>query len=215
MKNLAIFNFNANKVRIDTKQKQIMFCLVDICNILGIKDRSQIRQRLNPRGMYLIPTPTNSGVQKTYYVNEPNLYRVILRSDKPIAREFENWVCEEVLPSIRKTGVYSAVDKPVVVQEHTRALPTGKKEIVLSEKAKTEIGGIVKSCLGGFQARIDEKELAHRIVVLVTAFNFKAQHDTLIREANELRYQAEQREKQARELERVAEEIENIERKAC
>lgn len=38
-----------------------------------------------------------------------------------------------------------ATDKPVVVAEHTRALPSGKKEIVLSEKAKTEIGGIVKA----------------------------------------------------------------------
>ena len=37
-------------------------------------------------------------------------------------------------------------DKPVIVSEHTRALPSGKKEIVLSEKAKAEIGGIVKSC---------------------------------------------------------------------
>lgn len=38
-------------------------------------------------------------------------------------------------------------DKPVIVSEHTRSLPSGKKEIVLSEKAKTEIGGIVKSCV--------------------------------------------------------------------
>lgn len=35
----------------------------------------------------------------------------------------------------------------VNVREHTRSLPSGKKEIVLSEKAKTEIGGIVKSCM--------------------------------------------------------------------
>lgn len=38
-------------------------------------------------------------------------------------------------------------DKPVIVSEHTRSLPSGKKEIVLSEKAKAEIGGIVKSCV--------------------------------------------------------------------
>ena len=40
----------------------------------------------------------------------------------------------------------AAAAKPVTVQEHTRALPSGKKEIVLSEKAKQEIGGIVKAC---------------------------------------------------------------------
>ena len=37
-------------------------------------------------------------------------------------------------------------DKPVEVVAHNRALPSGKKEIVLSEKAKTEIGGLVKTC---------------------------------------------------------------------
>lgn len=42
----------------------------------------------------------------------------------------------------------AAAAKPVTVSEHTRALPSGKKEIVLSEKAKQEIGGIVKACLG-------------------------------------------------------------------
>ncbi len=47
------------------------------------------------------------------------------------------------------------INKPVIVSEHTRALPCGKKEIVLSEKAKTEIGGIVKSVL---QAEIRERE---------------------------------------------------------
>lgn len=38
-------------------------------------------------------------------------------------------------------------DKPVIVSEHTRSLPSGKKEIVLSAKAREEIGGIVKSCV--------------------------------------------------------------------
>ena len=42
----------------------------------------------------------------------------------------------------------AAPDKPVTVAEHQRSLPSGKKEIVLSEKAKQEIGGIVKACLG-------------------------------------------------------------------
>ncbi|SSX81853.1 Uncharacterized phage-encoded protein [[Actinobacillus] rossii] len=46
--------------------------------------------------------------EKTSFINEPNLYRIIFRSEKPIAKEFQNWVFEEVLPQIRKTGQYSA-----------------------------------------------------------------------------------------------------------
>lgn len=44
------------------------------------------------------------------YVNEQNLYKVIMRSDKPQAEPFQDWVCGEVLPAIRKTGGYLDAD---------------------------------------------------------------------------------------------------------
>ncbi len=53
-------------------------------------------------------TPTNGGIQKLKFINEPNLYRIIFRSNKTEALNFQNWVFAEVLPSIRKTGSYSA-----------------------------------------------------------------------------------------------------------
>lgn len=40
------------------------------------------------------------------FINEKNLYKVIMRSDKPQAEPFQDWVCGEVLPSIRKHGAY-------------------------------------------------------------------------------------------------------------
>ena len=147
MNELTIFNFNNTPVRTAYLKNQVWFCLIDVCGILEINDRAQLRKRLNQRGMDLIPTLSKGGLQKTYYINEPNLYRAILKSDKPEAQKFENWICEEVLPSIRKTGGYMA-DKPVTVSEHTRALPSGKKEIVLSAKAREEIGGITKAVVG-------------------------------------------------------------------
>lgn len=103
---LQVFNFNNIPLRTTVIDNEPWFCLVDVCNVLEIKDRHQLRIRLNPRGMGLIPTPSKGGIQKTYYVNEPNLYRAILKSDKPEAQKFEDWICEEVLPQIRKTGVY-------------------------------------------------------------------------------------------------------------
>jgi prophage antirepressor-like protein len=44
--------------------------------------------------------------QRAHFINEQNLYRLIMRSDKPIAEPFQDWVCGDVLPSIRKTGKY-------------------------------------------------------------------------------------------------------------
>lgn len=45
-------------------------------------------------------------MQQIVYVNEKNLYKAIMRSDKPNAEPFQDWVCGEVLPSIRKHGAY-------------------------------------------------------------------------------------------------------------
>lgn len=59
------------------------------------------------------------------------------------AAEFRRWVLKVLGTTVDK--VYPCGE--VNVREHTRSLPSGKKEIVLSEKAKTEIGGIVKSCM--------------------------------------------------------------------
>ena len=88
-----------------------MFCLSDICKVLELQT-SKVKCRLNSRGVTSIPTPTKNQfgtevIQEMIYVNEQNLYRVIMRSDKPQAEPFQDWVCGEVLPSIRKHGMYA------------------------------------------------------------------------------------------------------------
>jgi prophage antirepressor-like protein len=57
--------------------------------------------------VHKIRISTNGGIQKLKFINEPNLYRVIFRSNKKEALNFQNWVFAEVLPTIRKTGGYS------------------------------------------------------------------------------------------------------------
>lgn len=83
-----------------------LFCLADLCSALDITVQNT-KKRLKGKGVYPIYTLTNGGNQQLLFVNEANLYRVIMRSDKPQAEAFQDWVCEEVLPSIRKTGKYS------------------------------------------------------------------------------------------------------------
>lgn len=83
-----------------------LFCLADVCRVLGLNNSREVKRRLNEGGVIQIDTPTKSGIQPLTFINEPNLYRTIFRSDKPEAVLFQDWVCEEVLPSIRKTGGY-------------------------------------------------------------------------------------------------------------
>lgn len=87
-----------------------MFCLADLCRVLEIQP-GRAKQRLNQRGITLSNTPTKNQhgatvEQSMVYIDEQNLYKLIMRSDKPQAEAFQDWVCGEVLPSIRKQGGY-------------------------------------------------------------------------------------------------------------
>lgn len=67
-----------------------------------------VKKRLDEKGVYRIYALTNGGKQQLIFIDEPNLYRCIFRSDKKKAKEFQDWVFNEVLPSIRTTGGYIA-----------------------------------------------------------------------------------------------------------
>jgi len=84
------------------------FCLADICRPLGIRP-STCKNRLKEDGVIITDGTDSWGrPSELNFVNEANLYRVIFQSRKPEAERFVDWVTEDVLPSIRKTGSYSA-----------------------------------------------------------------------------------------------------------
>lgn len=84
----------------------IWFILKDLMGILGIKNITDLKNRLNKKGLGKIEVLTTGGKQSVWAVNESNMYKCVLRSNKPEALEFENWITEEVLPMIRRTGAY-------------------------------------------------------------------------------------------------------------
>ena len=105
----SIFNFNDHGVRIVLDEnKEPWFCYVDVYKSLGISRTSRLFRELDAKGVADYHTPTSGGIQKLKFINEPNLYRIIFRSNKPQALSFQDWVFAEVLPSIRKTGSYVA-----------------------------------------------------------------------------------------------------------
>ena len=76
---------------------------------LGLTHITELRKRLQEKGCSSIAVLTNGGNQQMIFIDEPNLYRCIFQSRKTEAEQFQNWVFEEVLPSIRKTGGYLAI----------------------------------------------------------------------------------------------------------
>ena len=86
-----------------------LFCLTDVCQALDLKNPSKVKTRLSQKGLTSSYTLTAGGEQQLLFIDEPNLYKCIFQSRKKEAEQFQDWVCSVVLPSIRKTGSYTAL----------------------------------------------------------------------------------------------------------
>lgn len=160
MNDVQIFNspmFGDLRVVRDEKG-ELLFCLKDVCNSLELQV-TKVKDRLTP----YLPTikvgvvtgkksDGSDSIQyiDMYFITEPDLYRVIFQSRKSSARKFQDWVFEEVLPTLRKEGSYSMTQskQPLVSyqiedpierakrwieeQQHTRAL-----EVQTEQQAQT------------------------------------------------------------------------------
>ena len=105
MNDLQIFNNEEfGEVRTAVINDEPMFCLIDICKALEIKNATDVAKRLDEDELTRLNLGSRAG--ETNFITESGLYAVILRSDKPNAKKFRKWVTAEVLPSIRKTGSY-------------------------------------------------------------------------------------------------------------
>ena len=105
MNDLQIFNNEEfGEVRTAVVNDEPMFCLIDICKALEIKNATDVAKRLDEDELTRLNLGSRAG--ETNFITESGLYAVILRSDKPNAKKFRKWVTSEVLPTIRKTGSY-------------------------------------------------------------------------------------------------------------
>lgn len=141
------------QIRTAGTSEQPLFCLADICKVLELRT-TDVKNRLKSGGVDSIVVGVQTGVKadgtpaiqqvEMLFVNEANLYRVIMRSDKPQAEAFQDWVCGEVLPSIRRSGGYiasTAQDTPEMIMARALKLAdeTMKRQQAQLQEANTTI----------------------------------------------------------------------------
>ncbi|MHB1670359.1 BRO-N domain-containing protein [Thiomonas sp.] len=108
------FNFGGKtlKARLDVNG-QSWFVASEVCEILGLGNpRQAVSTHIEDDDRDTLSMDTLGGRQKVTVVNESGLYALIVGSRKPDAKKFKKWVTSKVLPSIRKTGRYSAEKAP-------------------------------------------------------------------------------------------------------
>lgn len=111
--NLSTYDFHSSNIRVITSDEGvILFCLSDVCVTLKLTNptvmANQIKDEFGCPKLNLAHLKDTLGRDQEFtMITEAQLYFVMMRSRAKIAREFRQWICNEVLPSIRANGTYT------------------------------------------------------------------------------------------------------------
>lgn len=151
MNEISIFQYEGNDVRTVLRGNEPWCVLKDVCAVLGIDNPSYVRNRLDDDevGSFDLPHPQSPAkILEMVCVNESGLYNIILRSDKPEAKQFKRWVTREVLPAIRRHGLYA--------MDELLANPDFLVQALLDYKAEREKNKALASVVGTQNRQIAE-----------------------------------------------------------
>lgn len=115
---LSVFQFHTHAVRVFPTDDGLSFVAVakDVADVLGYREAKDFLRQVPESHKGRQRVPTLNGTQEMLVVDEAGLYRGVLRSNKPEAEPFMEWVTAEVLPSIRRTGGYSKAPAQLAVR---------------------------------------------------------------------------------------------------
>lgn len=125
------------------------------------------------KGVSKMEVPTGGGVQEMLVIPEGDIYRLIMKSKLPAAERFESWVMDEVLPSIRKHGMYAVdelLDNPDLLIETATRLKLEREARLKAEQEVKQLSATVEykeAIVEGLVANISIAEKQQRINQIV------------------------------------------------
>lgn len=108
---LVALDFETRAVRMIVIKGEPWWVLTDVAFVLKYRDAEQAGRLLRAKHRTTTLSGTSELKAGTILVNEAGLYRLMMRSNKPEAERFQDWITDEILPSIRRTGSYIAHPK--------------------------------------------------------------------------------------------------------
>ncbi len=103
---IKIFNYEDKEIRILDIDGEPWWVAKDVCDVLELTNSRMVVDGLDDDEKDVSNIYTHGGTQSMTIINEPGLYSLILRSRKEEAKKFKRWITHDVLPAIRKTGMY-------------------------------------------------------------------------------------------------------------
>ncbi|WP_288646102.1 phage antirepressor KilAC domain-containing protein [uncultured Pediococcus sp.] len=113
MNELQGFNFEGNVVPIKWVNDQLMFDAETVAKSVGLVSSSKgyINVRWNRVNEYINSAKSGRKIKSGDFITEPQMYRLAIKANNKTAERFQDWVTNEVLPSIRKHGAYLTDEK--------------------------------------------------------------------------------------------------------
>lgn len=132
---------NANEVRVVMRNNEPWFVAKDVCEILGTRT-SDVRKTVGNKRVTTLNVDSihigNHGGKDILLVNEAGLYKLVLAGRKKEAVKFQDWIVEDVLPSIRKHGVYMT-DRTLAIMKEDPNYIYRIAEMLVEEKKQREL----------------------------------------------------------------------------
>jgi len=138
------FKFENKEIRISGSYNEPLFVAKDICDILDLSNITNSLRNIPEKWMTLQNVKSSYNSQNMIFLKEPAVYKLIMRSNKPIAQKFQEVVCEEILPSLRRKGEYtiqSMIDKNKELEEEKKNI---KIELEKNIKENKQLHTLVK-----------------------------------------------------------------------
>lgn len=136
MSNITVFNnMEFGEIRTLEIDGKPYFCGSDVAKALGYAIPSKA-VNTHCKGVSKMEVPTNGGMQQMLFITEGDMYRLIANSKVPTAEKFEKWVFDDVLPTIRKHGLYAKeelLNNPDLFISALQELKAEKERIKLLE----------------------------------------------------------------------------------
>ncbi|MED1950471.1 phage antirepressor KilAC domain-containing protein [Brevibacillus centrosporus] len=134
-----VFSFQEKQVRVVMREGEPWFVARDVCEVLDIANYRNATAKLSTsmKGVQIMDTP--GGKQEVTVLNEAGVYKIVFTSNKPEAEKFSDWVAIDVLPAIRKHGMYAKdelLDNPdLLIQVATKLKEERQARLVAETRA--------------------------------------------------------------------------------
>lgn len=145
---VQVFNCELGSIRVIIDNGEPFFMASDLCQALEYKNgRDTINRLFEPSvAKYYAGVETGKkadgspAIQNKLctFLTESQMYKLIMRSNAKNAEAFQDWICGEVIPSIRKTGSYQVVQKPAIPQTYAEALLEAGRLALENEKLQAQ-----------------------------------------------------------------------------